>query len=75
MYLFFKNKVTSLSLVTFFLPKVISPIPEKVKSYYKLAGWIPPKDKNSIANPSLGAIGYYGKFIYNFAQIAYPLFQ
>ena len=40
MYLFFKNKVTSLSLVTFFLPKVISPIPEKVKGYYKLAGFL-----------------------------------
>ena len=48
----------------------ISPIPEKVKT---IVNWLPPKNTTQLKS-FLGAIGYYRKFIKNFAQIAKPLF-
>jgi len=66
---FFKNKVTLLGHIL--STEGISPIPKKVKV---IINWIPPKDKTQLRS-FLGDIGYYRKFIYNFAQIAYPLFQ
>ena len=51
--------------------KGIKPIPEKVKI---IANWLPPKDVSKLTS-FLGAVGYYRKFIKDFAQIAKPLFK
>ncbi len=65
---FFKEEVILLghTLST----KGISPIPDKVKV---ICNWIPPKNTTQLKS-FLGAVGYYRKFIRNFAQIASPLF-
>ena len=66
---FFKTKVTLLghTLST----QGISPIPDKVKV---IVNWLPPKNITQLKS-FLGAIGYYRKFVKNFAQIAKPLFN
>ena len=51
--------------------KGISPIDSKVNV---IMNWIPPKNIKQLRS-FLGAIGYYRKFIYNFAQIAKPLYE
>jgi len=39
-----------------------------------ICNWLPPKDVSKLRS-FLGAVGYYRKFIKDFAQIASPLFQ
>ena len=51
--------------------KGIKPIPEKVRV---ITNWIPPKNISQLRS-FLGAVGYYRKFIKNFALIAKPLFK
>ena len=51
--------------------KGISPIDSKVNV---IMNWLPPKNIKQLRS-FLGAIGYYRKFIYNFAQIAKPLYE
>ena len=51
--------------------KRIKPIPEKVRV---ITNWIPPKNISQLRS-FLGAVGYYRKFIKNFALIAKPLFK
>ena len=66
---FFKTKVMLLGHVL--STEGISPIPDKVKV---ILNWLPPKNHTQLKS-FLGAIGYYRKFIKNFAQIANPLFN
>ena len=66
---FFKTKVVLLGHVL--STEGISPIPDKVKV---ILNWLPPKNHTQLKS-FLGAIGYYRKFIKNFAQIANPLFN
>jgi len=51
--------------------KGIKPIPEKVKVY---ANWFSRKDLSKLRS-FLGAVGYYQKFIKDFAQFANTLFK
>eukprot|EP00833_Pecoramyces_ruminatium_P015176 jgi/Orpsp1_1/1189208/evm.model.d7180000070286.1 len=49
----------------------IKPIPEKV---LVIANWLPPSNVSKLRS-FLGAVGYYRKFIKDFAQLASPLFK
>ena len=49
----------------------VSPIPSKTKVIFE---WLPPSNINQLQS-FLGAVGYYRKFIFNFASIAKPLFK
>lgn len=65
---FFKDEVIILGHVL--STKGISPIPSKVKV---IVNWLPPTNITQLKS-FLGAIGYYRKFIKNFAQKAKSLF-
>eukprot|EP00833_Pecoramyces_ruminatium_P013479 jgi/Orpsp1_1/1187511/evm.model.d7180000058263.1 len=64
---FFKTKVELLGHIL--TTEGISPIPAKVRI---ILSWVPPKNLTQLKS-FLGAIGYYRKFIKNFAFIAKPL--
>lgn len=49
----------------------IKPIPKKVKV---IETWLPPKDVSKLRS-FLSAVGYYRKFIKDFAQIDGPFFK
>jgi len=49
----------------------LSPLPSKVKV---ISNWLPPRTVTQLKS-FLGAVGYYRKFIKNFAAIAKPLFN
>ena len=66
---FFKEEVVLLGHVL--STKGIAPIPDKIKV---IINWLPPKNITQLKS-FLGAVGYYRKFIKNFAQIANPLFN
>ena len=66
---FFKDKVELLGHTV--STEGISPLPSKIKV---IAEWLPPTTVTQLQS-FLGAIGYYRKFIYNFATIAKPLFK
>ena len=66
---FFKEEVVLLGHVL--STKGICPIPDKIKV---IVNWLPPKNITQLKS-FLGAVGYYRKFIKNFAQIANPLFN
>ena len=66
---FFKNKVELLGHTV--STDGISPLSDKVKV---IAQWLPPATTSQLQS-FLGAIGYYRKFILNFATIAKPLFK
>ena len=66
---FFKEKVNLLGHTLSI--NGISPIQEKIQVILE---WIPPKNITQLQS-FLGAVGYYRKFIFNFANIAKPLFK
>ena len=66
---FFKEKVELLGHTLSI--NGISPIQDKIKVILE---WIPPKNITQLQS-FLGAVGYYRKFIFNFANIAKPLFK
>ena len=66
---FFKEKVNLLGYTLSI--NGISPIQEKIQVILE---WIPPKNITQLQS-FLGAVGYYRKFIFNFANIAKPLFK
>jgi len=66
---FFQNKVELLGHTI--STDGIEPIQTKVKV---VAEWLPPNTVNQLQS-FLGSVGYYRKFIYNFASIAKPLFS
>jgi len=66
---FFKEKVNLLGHTLSI--NGISPIQEKIQVILE---WIPPRNIIQLQS-FLGAVGYYRKFIFNFANIAKPLFK
>ena len=66
---FFKTKVELLGHTV--STEGISPLPKKVEV---IAQWLPPTTITQLQS-FLGAVGYYRKFILNFASIAKPLFR
>ena len=49
----------------------LKPVPEKIRVIIE---WLPPKDISQLRS-FLGAVSYYRKFIYKFAEVAQPLFK
>ena len=66
---FFKQKVELLGHILSI--NGVAPIPEKIEI---ILNWLPPKNITQLQS-FLGAVGYYRKFIFNFAKIAKPLYK
>ena len=66
---FFKKKVELLGHIL--SVEGVAPIPGKTEIIHN---WLPPKNITQLRS-FLGAVGYYRKFIFNFAKMARPLYK